>query len=90
MATETNQFKPDYAIPPGWILEEYLQTMGISQTEFARRCGLSPDLVNGIITGEAPLEPAAALQFERVLGLDASIWLGIESRYSRRGRSVIQ
>ena len=90
MATETNQFKPDYAIPPGWILEEYLQTMGTSQTEFARRCGLSLDLVNGIITGEAPLEPAAALQFERVLGLDAGIWLGIESRYSRRGRSVIQ
>ncbi len=28
-----------------------------------------------------PLEPGTALQFEKVLGVDASIWLGIESEY---------
>ena len=81
MATATNQFSPDYAVPPGWILKERLEVEGISHAEFARRCGRSPKLISEIISGKAPLEPGTALQFEKVLGVDASIWLGIESEY---------
>ena len=81
MGAMLNQYKPDYSVPPGWILEEHLEVLGISHAEFARRCGRSPKLISEIISGKAPLEPKTALQFERVLGLDASIWLGIESDY---------
>lgn len=78
-----NQMTPDYAAPPGWILEEYLEVHGFSQAEFARRCGRSSQLISEIIAGKAPLEPKTALQFEKVLGLDASIWLGVEASYRR-------
>ena len=81
MATTTNQYAPDYAVPPGWVLDERLEAHGISHAEFARRCGRSPKLISEIIAGKAPLEPGTALQFEKVLGMDASIWLGIESDY---------
>jgi len=81
MATVTNQFRPDYAVPPGWVLEERLEIQGISHAEFARRCGRSPKLISEIIAGKASLEPDTALQFEKVLGVDASIWLGIETDY---------
>ena len=81
MVTETNQYEPDYATPPGWVLEERLTAQGISHAEFARRCGRSPKLISEIIAGKAPIEPKTALQFEKVLGVDASIWLGIESDY---------
>ena len=81
MATATNQYRPDHAIPPGWILEERLEVEGISHAEFARRCGRSPKLISEIISGKAPLEPGTALQFEKVLGVDAGIWLGIESNH---------
>ncbi len=81
MATATNQYSPDYAVPPGWVLEERLEVEGISHAEFARRCGRSPKLISEIISAKAPLEPGTALQFEKVLGVDASIWLGIESDY---------
>lgn len=81
MATATNQFRPDYAVPPGWVLEERLEVQGISHAEFARRCGRSAKLISEIIAGKAPLEPETALQFEKVLGVDASIWLGIEADY---------
>ncbi len=81
MVTTTSQFKPDYEVPPGWILKERLEAEGISHAEFARRCGRSPKLVSEIISGKAPLEPGTALQFEKVLGVDASIWLGVESEY---------
>ena len=81
MAAATYRFRPDYAVPPGWVLSERLEAEGISNAEFARRCGRSPKLISEIIAGKAPLEPKSALQFERVLGVDASIWLGIESSY---------
>lgn len=89
MATALNQFNPDYAVPPGWILEERLEVQGISHAEFARRCGRSPKLISEIISGKAPLEPETALQFEKVLGVDASIWLGIETDYQlHRAREI--
>ena len=81
MATTTNQYAPDYAVPPGWVLDERLEAQSISHAEFARRCGRSPKLISEIIAGKAPVEPGTALQFEKVLGVDASVWLGIESDY---------
>ncbi len=81
MATTTYPYEPDYAVPPGWVLEERLESHEISHAEFARRCGRSPKLISEIIAGKAPIEPVTALQFEKVLGVDAGIWLGIESDY---------
>lgn len=89
MAIATNQYNPDYAVPPGWVLEERLDVQGISHAEFARRCGRSPKLISEIITGKASLEPETALQFEKVLGVNADIWLGIETDYQlHRAREV--
>ncbi|MCY4138138.1 MAG: hypothetical protein OXF56_07735 [Rhodobacteraceae bacterium] len=84
MSTMTNQYNPDYLIPPGWVLRERLEAEGTSHADFARRCGRPAKLIGEIVSGEAPLEPATALQFEKVLGVDASIWLGIESDYRLR------
>ncbi len=89
MAAATNQFRPDHAVPPGWILAERLEVEGISPAGFARRCGRSPKLISEIMSGKAPLDPGTALQFEKVLGVDAGIWLGIESDYrSHRAREA--
>ena len=89
MANPRNQYDPDYAVPPGWVLQERLDVQGMSHAEFARRCGRAPKLISEIISGKAPFEPETALQFEKVLGVDASIWLGIESEYKlhRAGRT---
>ncbi len=81
MSTAINQYSPDYAVPPGWVLQERLEAEAVSHAEFARRCGRSPKLISEIIAGKAPLLPETALQFEKVLGVDASVWLGIESDY---------
>lgn len=57
---------------------------GISHAEFARRCGRSATLISEIIAGKALLEPETALQFEKVLGVDASIRLGTDTGYQLR------
>ena len=82
MAMAANQYQPDYAVPPGWIIKERLAAQGISHAELARRCGRSAKLISEIISGKARIAPKTALQFERVMGLDASIWLGIEAGLS--------
>ena len=81
MSKSRYKWKPEYPIPPGLVLQEHLEARGYSQAEFARRCGRSPKLISEIIAGKAPLEAKTALQFEKVLGLGADIWIGIESQY---------
>ena len=81
MATESKTYRPAYAVSPGSVVAERLEAYGISHAEFARRCGRSAKLISEIIAGKAPLEPETALQFEKVLGVDAGIWLGIETDY---------
>lgn len=81
---QTRQFSPDYASPPGDLIAEYLEELGCSARELARRCGRSPKLITEIISGKAPVEPETALQLERVLGLDASVWMGMEAQHRLR------
>ena len=81
MGTATNRYEPDYTVPPGWVLKERLDAQGMTPAELARRCGRSAKLISEIVAGKAPIEPRTALQFEKVLGVDAAIWLGIEMDY---------
>ena len=81
MGTATNRYEPDYTVPPGWVLKERLDAQDMTPAELARRCGRSAKLISEIVAGKAPIEPRTALQFEKVLGVDAEIWLGIETDY---------
>jgi HTH-type transcriptional regulator / antitoxin HigA len=81
MADYRTSFRPDYAPRPGELLAEQLETLDISAREFSRRCGRSAKLITEIISGKATLEPETALQFERVLDIEANIWLNMEAEY---------
>ncbi len=81
---QRREYRPTYGIPPGRLLEEYLEEMGISAREFSRRCGRSAKLIVEIMSGKAPIEPETAMQFERVLGMGADVWLGMEAHYRLR------
>ena len=80
----TYDYQPDYAVSPGAVLDEHLTTRGYTHAEFARRCGRSTKLISEIVAGEVSVEPATALQFEKVLGMSAGVWLGIEADYRLR------
>ena len=75
------RYEPDYAVPPGWVLKECLDAQGITPAELARRSGRPAKLISEIVAGKASIEPKTALQFEKVLGVDADIWLGIEKDF---------
>jgi addiction module HigA family antidote len=81
MASPELLYRPSQGVAPGKLLEEFLTAKDISARELARRCGRSAKLIVEIIAGKAPIEPETALQFERVLDMDAELWLGLESHY---------
>ena len=75
------QWTPNWAIHPGALLEEHLEARGLSQADFARVAGLTPKLVSTIVKGSNPVTAETAIRLERVLGLKAYIWTGIQARW---------
>lgn len=79
--SEKNTYTPTYALAPGEVLLEHLEHASMSQAELSERLGLSRKHINKIVSGEAPIEPATAIDLESVFGLPANIWMGLEARY---------
>jgi len=76
-----NSFNPDYAIHPGSYLEEVLESRGILRNDFAAHTGLSARAVSKIINKKVLFSPEDSIQFEKALGIDAGIWLGLCDAY---------
>ncbi len=84
MAKRTYPYQPDYATPPGYVLEDHLETRGLTPAEFARRCSLSCELIEGVIDGSAPIDADLAAILGQEFSLAASVWLNMEAIYRRR------
>ena len=64
---------------PGEVLyHDFLEPMGMSQTELARRLGISFPRVNEIINGKRAVTPDTALRLARLLGTTAELWLSLQ------------
>lgn len=81
MKDHDTELRPNFAQTPGELLKEYLDTRNIKVTAFAKRCGRPQKTISEIIAGTLAVTPETALQFERVLGLSAYVWLEFENRY---------
>jgi addiction module HigA family antidote len=77
----TYPYQPDYAVSPGEVLADYLETLEMSQAELADRTGLAKKTINEIIKGKAAISPETAMKFERTLGRPAHFWNNIEQQY---------
>lgn len=76
-----NTFKPNYAVPPGEILKETLETLGMNQSELVERMGRPRQTINGVLSGKLSINADTALQLERALGIPASFWNNLETNY---------
>ncbi|MGH7631207.1 MAG: HigA family addiction module antitoxin [Gemmatimonadales bacterium] len=64
--------------PGEMLMEEFLKPLGISQTEFAERIGVSYPRLNELIHGKRGVTPDTALRLARVLSMSADFWLGLQ------------
>ena len=75
--------------PGEMLLEEFLKPLAISQSAFAVRLGVSFPRLNEIVRGKRAVTSDTALRLERVLGMSADFWLGLQQDWdlwhARRG-----
>lgn len=71
----------DAVIPPGEILEEELEIRGMTQKELAQKMGRPVQTINEIVRGKRALTAETALDLERVLGIEAGLWVRLEGEY---------
>lgn len=64
--------------PGEMLLEEFLKPLGISQSAFAARLGISFARLNEIIRAKRGVTPDTALRLAHVLGMSAEFWLGLQ------------
>lgn len=64
---------------PGEILrEEFLDPLGVTQTELADRIGVSFRRVNELINGKRGVTPDTALRLGKVLDTTPDLWLNLQ------------
>lgn len=64
--------------PGEMLLEEILKPLGVSQSAFAIRLGVSFPRLNEVINGKRSVTPDTALRLAQVTGMSADFWLGLQ------------
>ena len=65
--------------PGEMLIEEFLKPLGITQSEFASRLGVSFPRLNEIVRGKRGVTPDTALRLAQVLGMPADFWMGLQT-----------
>lgn len=64
--------------PGEMLLNEILKPLGITQSAFAHRLGVSFPRLNEMINRKRSVTPDTALRLARVTGMGADFWLGLQ------------
>jgi len=70
---------------PGEILErQFLEPLGMTQTELSRRLDVPFKRVNEIVNGKRSVTAETALLLARLFGTSAEFWLGLQKEFELR------
>lgn len=75
------EIQSDLAIQPGEYLEEIIAEIGMTKTELAHRMNRPAPKLSAIFSGDKAITPDTALLLEKVVGVPAHIWTGLEAEY---------
>ena len=74
--------QPRHPFHPGEILlEEFLESVRITQTEFAGKLGWTRARLNELIKGKRGITADAALDLAEALGTSAKLWMNLQATY---------
>ena len=75
------EFKNVVAFHPGYYIAEIIEDMGISQSEFADRAGISVEMLNNLVNGRTSIASDIARKFSVMLGTSEDVWLNLQNCY---------
>ena len=67
--------------PGEMLLKEFLEPLGVSQVEAARRMNIPLQRLNAIVKGRRGVSADTALLFEALTRWDAQIWLTLQAKW---------
>ncbi|MBI4690266.1 MAG: HigA family addiction module antidote protein [Nitrospirae bacterium] len=72
-------YKPAH---PGEVIKElWLEPLGLTLTETAKRLGVTRKTISKIINGHGSITPEMALRLEIVFGASAQSWMNMQTIY---------
>lgn len=63
------------------LLKEFLEPLGVSQIEAAKRIAVPFQRLNAIVKGRRAVSAGTALRLEALTGGDAQIWLTLQAKW---------
>jgi HTH-type transcriptional regulator / antitoxin HigA len=76
-----HEFHPDWASAPGNTIADILAERDISEAEFAKSMGNTPEQARELIEGRATITIAIARRLEQVLGASVEFWMSRDFQY---------
>ena len=69
---------------PGYYIAEIIEDMGIGQSEFADRVGISFETLNNIVDGRSDISNDIAKKLSIMLGMSSEIWLNLQNNCNQK------
>ncbi len=67
---------------PGELLKEaYIDELGVSEREIAKKLHVAPSTFNRIVQGKSAVSPEMALRLSKTLGKTPEFWLGLQHSF---------
>ncbi|MCM1532116.1 MAG: HigA family addiction module antitoxin [Bacteroides sp.] len=79
-----NNLTPSRPVHPGEMIKDELEYRGMSQKELAAQIGIPASVLNAVLNGKRAVSTEYALLFEAALGIEADIWLKLQSDYNKQ------
>ena len=79
-----NNLKPSSPLHPGEMIKDELDYRGISQKALAEEIGVPASVLNEVLNGKRAVSTEYALLLEAALGIDADLWLRMQSDYNKQ------
>lgn len=79
-----NNMNPSNLIHPGEMIKDEIEYRGISQKALAAEIGLPASVLNEVLNGKRAVTTEYALLLEAALGIEADIWLKLQSDYNKQ------
>lgn len=74
-------FQPDYAVPPGETLADWMAMHNVTVLDMCDLMVAMPPFVNALLAGEQEITDGMAHQLESVTGIVFSFWIERERKY---------
>ncbi len=77
----TKDVIPAFATHPGILLRDEIEYRNIKQKKLAEELGIATTVLSELIHGKRNISPEIALKLEKVLDIDALLWMRLQVKF---------